>query len=170
MGKDALSIAEGKIVTLHYTLTDDEGEVIDTSAGGEPMAYLHGAQNIVPGLERQLEGKGVGAKLKADVSPAEGYGEREGPGPQPVPRSAFPEDVDIEPGMQFTAEGPDGEMQPVWIAAAEGDTVYVDGEHPLAGVTLHFDIEVIGIRNATEEELAHGHPHGEGGHDHGHHH
>jgi FKBP-type peptidyl-prolyl cis-trans isomerase SlyD len=162
----ALPVAEGSIVSLHYTLRDDDGDVIDSSSGGEPLAYLHGAGNIVPGLERQLTGKTVGDRLTAVVPPEEGYGLPEGPGPQPVPRSSFPEDVELEEGLQFFARGPGGETIPLWVVEVGGDTVMVDGNHPLSGVTLHFEVEVVEVRAATAEEQEHGHPHGEGGHHH----
>jgi FKBP-type peptidyl-prolyl cis-trans isomerase SlyD len=159
-------IAPGKVVGFHYTLKSSTGTVLDKSEEDDPMLYLHGAENIVPGLERQMNGKKVGDKFNAEVAPAEGYGERQGKGPQPVPRAAFPEGIEIEAGAQFTAEGPDGELMPVWIAKVEADTVYVDRNHPLAGETLHFQIEVVSIRDATREETSHGHPHGPGGHHH----
>ena len=160
------TIAAGKVVSVHYTLRDDDGEVIDSSAGGEPLDFLHGAGNIVPGLERQLTGKQVGDKVTAVVPPEEAYGMPEGPGPQPVPRSSFPDDVELESGLQFFARGPSGDRIPLWVVEVTDDTVLVDGNHPLAGMTLHFDVEVVGLRDATAEEQAHGHPHGEGGHHH----
>lgn len=165
------TISAGKVVAFHYTLTDADGDVIDTSSGRAPLDYLHGAGNIVPGLERQLEGLVVGARLDAVVPAAEGYGERQFPGPQAVPREAFPEDVEIHPGMQFAAQGPRGEMIPLWVKKVEAETVWVDRNHPLAGVELHFAVEIVSIRGASDEELAHGHPHGPDGHGgHGHDH
>ena len=162
------NIADGTVVSMHYTLKDKEGTVIDTSDGRDPMAYLHGHKNIVPGLERQLSGKAVGDKVDAVVEPNEGYGVRQGPGPQPIPMSAFPEGADKElaAGMQIAVQGPDGQPMPLWIVDIQGDQVMVDPEHPLAGVQLHFAVEITEIRAASEEELAHGHPHGPGGHDH----
>ncbi len=160
------SVAINKVVSIHYTLTNDDGDVLDSSAGGEPLAYLHGAGNIVPGLEKQIEGKFVGDKFDAVVAPAEGYGERTGPDPQAIPRSAFG-DVPVEPGMSFVIEDEDGNQTPLWIVDIDDEQVYVDGNHPLAGETLHFAIEVVGIRDATALELAHGHVHGDG-HDHHH--
>lgn len=144
---------------MHYTLTTPEGQVIDSSAGGTPLTYLHGANNIVPGLEGKLTGHVVGDRIQAIVPPSEGYGERTGPGPQAVPRDRFPAGEELHAGMQILAQGPDGQPFPLWIAKVEQDNVYVDHNHPLAGVTLHFDVEVTGIRAATAEELAHGHPH-----------
>jgi FKBP-type peptidyl-prolyl cis-trans isomerase SlyD len=157
------TIADGKVVLFHYTLKNDAGETLDSSAGGEPMPYLHGASNIVPGLERQMSGKKAGDKFEAVVPPEEGYGVREGDA-QPVPRSAFPPNVDIQAGMQFMATDDDGNQIPVWIAKVSDESVWVDPNHPLADVTLHFDVEVTGVRDATDEEKEHGHPHMPGHH------
>ena len=163
-----LLIADGHVVVLNYTLRSDEGEVIDASTTEDPMAYLHGADNIVPGLEQALSGKAAGFTGKVTVAPEDGYGEREDLPPQAVPRAAFPPNVQLAPGMQFMAEGPDNHPAPIWISRVEGDQVFVDPQHPLAGKTLHFDVEVLAVRKATENELSHGHPHGPDGH--GHHH
>jgi FKBP-type peptidyl-prolyl cis-trans isomerase SlyD len=160
------TIAAGKVVALHYTLRDDQGVLIDGSAGGDPLAYLHGAENLVPGLENALEGHKVGDKLSVTVLPQDGYGLREGPGPQAVPRDAFPEDAELEEGMPFCVENEDGEEIELWISRVEDSEVFVDVNHPLAGVTLCFDVEIVSIRDATVEEQVHGHPHGPGGHDH----
>jgi len=162
-------ISDGNVVLFHYTLKNGEGETLDSSEGADPLFYLHGAGNIVPGLEEELTGKSVGDKMSVVVPPEKGYGVRGGPGPQPVDRAAFPAEVTLEVGMQFHAEAPDGSPLTLWISAIEGDQVMVDANHPLAGVTLHFDIEVTGIRSATDDELAHGHPHGPDGTA-GHHH
>ena len=159
--------ADGTVVSIHYTLRDDDGDVIDSSVDSEPLDYLHGAGNIVPGLEAAREGKAVGAKFKVTVPPADGYGER-GPDPKPVPRSAFPDDMELEPGTQLFVRGPDGEPFPVWIAGVSDEDVMLDQNHPLAGATLHFEVEVLSVRAATKDELEHGHPHGPDGH--GHHH
>jgi FKBP-type peptidyl-prolyl cis-trans isomerase SlyD len=161
------TIADGKVVAFHYTLTNNDGEKLDSSHDrGEPLAYLHGASNIVPGLEKQLSGLAVGAKLDAVVPPEEGYGERGVPPPQPVPKNAFPEGMPIEKGMPVQAQSPDGQMMMLFIDRIEDDTVYVDHNHPLAGVTLNFAVEIMSIRDASDEEKAHGHPHGPGGHHH----
>lgn len=162
-------IADGQVVIMQYTLRADDGELLDSSSPGEPMAYLHGAENIVPGLERALTGKSVGYKGKVVVLPADGYGEREDEEPDAIPRKAFPADMDIEPGMTFMAEGPNNEHAPIWVVAVEGDRIIVDSQHPLSGKTLHFEVEITGIRPATADELEHGHPHGPDGHS-GHHH
>jgi FKBP-type peptidyl-prolyl cis-trans isomerase SlyD len=163
-----LTIADGLVVVLSYTLRSDEGQVIDASTADEPMAYLHGADNIVPGLEQALTGKTLGFRGKITVAPEDGYGEREDLPLQAVPRSAFPAQTKLAAGMQFMAEGPDEQPAPIWIARIEGDQVWVDSQHPLAGKTLNFEVEVLAVRQATENELSHGHPHGPDGH--GHHH
>ncbi len=159
------TIAAGKVVFFHYTLTNDAGETIDSSRGGQPLPYLHGASNIVPGLEKQLEGKALGDKLQAVVTPEEGYGVRRGEA-MPVPRDQFPDDIELQPGMQFFGEDPDGNRFPLWIAAVEDEMVLVDPNHPLADVTLHFDVEIMSIRDASDEEKDHGHPHRPGMHHH----
>src|SRR3954468_3755232 len=163
-----LIIADGLVVVLNYTLRSDEGEVIDSSTADDPMAYLHGADNIVPGLEQALTGKTVGFTGKVTVAPEDGYGEREDIAPEAVPRSAFPADLKLVAGMQFMAEGPDATHAPIWIASIDGDQVFVASQDPLAGKTLPFALEVLDVRKANENELSHGHPHGPDGH--GHHH
>ncbi len=160
-----LAVAKDTVVKIHYTLTNGAGEVLDSSSGGDPLGYLHGHSNIIPGLESQLEGKNVGDKLIANVSAADGYGVRDDELVQEVPRAAFPEDPEPAAGMQFQAEGPQG-AQMVTVTAVSADTVTVDGNHPLAGVDLSFDVEIVEIRAASEEELSHGHVHGPGGHHH----
>jgi FKBP-type peptidyl-prolyl cis-trans isomerase SlyD len=159
------SVAADKVVFFHYTLHNDEGELLDASGDGTPMPYLHGAQNIVPGLEKAMHDRKVGDSFEVKVSAAEGYGERV-EGNAVVPRSAFPAEVELEPGMSLLADGPDGQPVPLWITKVEGDEVTVDPNHPLAGVDLNFKVEIAEIRAATAEELEHGHPHAPGGHEH----
>jgi FKBP-type peptidyl-prolyl cis-trans isomerase SlyD len=159
-------IGAKRVVTLHYTLKDGAGKELDSSAGGEPLTYLHGSGQIVPGLEKALTGKRAGDKANVVVPPAEGYGERKGKGAQRVPRAAFAGIDEIEVGMAFDTEGDDGHSQTVWITAVEKDVVTIDLNHPLAGETLHFDVEIVAVRKATNEELSHGHVHGPGGHHH----
>ncbi len=161
-------ITANKVVTIHYTLRNDAGEVLDSSDGGDPLAYLHGADNIVPGLERQLEGRKVGDKLQAKVAPADGYGEKTPGGPKAIPKSAFA-GMEVAPGMTFMVEDDDGDHMPLRVVGVAGDEVLVDMDHPLAGETLHFDVEVLEVRDATAEELSHGHVH-DGSHHHGHDH
>ena len=156
-----------KVVLIHYTLTDDSGEVLDTSSGREPLAYLHGKGNIIPGLESALMGKKAGEKLNVQVEPAEGYGERDEQLVQDVPRQAFENVGEVNPGMQFQAQTPQGQTRIVTVTQVADDVVTVDANHPLAGARLTFDVEITEVRDATAEELAHGHVHGPGGHDHG---
>ena len=161
------AIADGTVVQFHYTLTNGEGEVLDSShERGNPMAYLHGAGNIVPGLERQMVGHVAGDSFKAVVVPSDAYGERVGDGPQPVPKTEFPDDAPLQAGVRFGAVTPDGEQIVLWIVDVQDDVVLVDVNHPLAGVTLTFDVNIVDLREASEEEQTHGQPHGPGGHHH----
>jgi len=155
------AVANGKVVAIHYTLKDAEGNVLDTSQGQEPLVYLHGGQNIVVGLEKGLEGKAIGWKGDVEVSPEDGYGALSGNPPQPVPRETFPEDMELAPGMQFLVQAPDGNMMPIWINEVTADVVHIDLDHPLAGATLYFtDLEIVTVREPTPGELENGHPHG----------
>lgn len=162
-------IESGKVVFINYTLKNDAGEVLDTSEGGDPLFYLHGAQNIVEGLEEELSGKKVGDSLSVSIPPEKGYGTRVEPGVQEFERTIFPPNVELEVGMPFHAELPDGRMVAFWVQKIEEDKVYMDPNHPLAGETLNFDVEVVRVRDANDEEKEHGHPHGPEG-DAGHHH
>ena len=159
-------IAVNKAVSIDYTLTNDAGEVIDSSAGGAPLVYLHGAGNLIAGLEKALEGKQAGDELSVAIEPEDGYGEYSAELVATLSRDMF-EGVDqLEVGMQFHASGPDGSMQVVTVRDLDGDDVTVDGNHPLAGQRLNFQVKVVTVRDAAAEELAHGHIHGEGGHHH----
>ncbi|MBN8739690.1 MAG: peptidylprolyl isomerase [Lysobacterales bacterium 69-70] len=160
-----MQIAERRVAAFHYTLTNDKGEVIDSSEGREPLVYLHGVGNIVPGLEREMSGKKAGDSFNVVVAPEEGYGVHHAQLIQQVPREAFQGVDTIEPGMQFHANGPQGPMT-VTVAAVDGEMVTIDGNHPLAGQALHFAIEITGVRDASPEEILHGHVHGAGGHQH----
>jgi FKBP-type peptidyl-prolyl cis-trans isomerase SlyD len=160
-----MQIANQSVVLMHYTLTNDKGEVLDSSAGADPLAYLHGSGNIIPGLENALTGKQAGDKLKVTVAPQDGYGVRDDKLVQQVPRRAFQGVANIQAGMSFTADGPNGPTR-VTVTKVLGDMVTVDANHALAGETLNFDVEITEVRAATEEELAHGHVHGAGGHHH----
>ncbi|HRI06840.1 MAG TPA: peptidylprolyl isomerase [Nannocystaceae bacterium] len=157
------SVRDGKVVLFNYTLRNDEGEVLDASDPGEPMAYLHGADNIVPGLESEMSGKSIGARFDVVVPPELGYGRREEPGLRAIPRDAFGDDMELAEGMELILEDDEGDLMPIWIAEVHADAVIVDVNHPLADETLHFAVEIVGIRDATESELEHGHPHGPGG-------
>lgn len=160
-----MQIADRHVAYFHYTLTNDAGETLDSSAGREPLPYLHGAGNIVPGLENALAGRQAGDKLNVDVKPEDGYGPRIEELVQVVPKSAFQGVADLKPGMQFQAESNQGPMS-VIVTDVTGDKVTVDGNHPLAGETLHFAVEITEVREATTEEVLHGHVHGAGGHHH----
>lgn len=160
-----MQIADKTVVSLDYTLKDDQGNTLDSSSNGE-FVYLHGAQNIIPGLENALTGKSSGDEISVSVSPEEGYGERNEVMIQTVPRDMFEADQAIEPGMQFHAESPEGDMITVTVTGVDEEGVTVDGNHPLAGLNLNFDVKIVEVRQATEEELAHGHVHGPGGHQH----
>ncbi|BBG30471.1 MULTISPECIES: FKBP-type peptidyl-prolyl cis-trans isomerase [Zymobacter] len=157
-----MQIAQNSVVAFHYKLTNDAGEVVDSSEGREPLTYIHGAGNIIPGLEKQLEGHKAGDSLTAHVEAAEAYGEKNPQMIQQVPAAAFQGVENVEPGMQFQAQTEQGPLL-VTVVDVEGDTVTVDGNHPLAGQALHFDVTVDSVREASEEELAHGHVHGAGG-------
>ncbi|WP_458690326.1 FKBP-type peptidyl-prolyl cis-trans isomerase [Nocardia tengchongensis] len=161
-----MSIAADKVVSIEYTLTADDGEVLDTSVGDEPLVYLHGADNIVPGLEQALEGKTTGDELTVVVEPEDGYGDYLAELVSSVPRDMFEGVDELEPGMEFHAEAPDGESQIVVVQQVDGDEVIIDANHPLAGQRLNFAVKVVDVRDATEDELAHGHPHGDDDHDH----
>ncbi|HUL48101.1 MAG TPA: peptidylprolyl isomerase [Steroidobacteraceae bacterium] len=156
-----MPIAQDDVVTIHYTLKDDADKVIDSSSGGEPLAYLHGHGNIVPGLERELAGKSAGDRLTVRVPAAEGYGEYDRALVQNVPRRSLKGIANLRVGMRLQAG-----HQAVTVTHIAGDMVTLDGNHPLAGQNLNFDIEITAVRPATEEELAHGHVHGDGGHHH----
>ena len=160
-----MQVESRKVVILNYTLTDNNGNIIDKSTDSS-FAYLHGASNIIPGLENALHGKKAGDEMNVSVSPQEGYGERDNSKTQQVPKEMFPEDAEIEPGMQFHAQGPNGETIVVSVSSVEDDTVTVDGNHPLAGVHLNFAVEIVEVRDASQEEIEHGHVHGPGGHQH----
>ncbi|MDQ7011374.1 MAG: peptidylprolyl isomerase [Mariprofundaceae bacterium] len=160
-----MQIAKHKVVSIDYTLTNDAGDVVDSSAGGEPLVYLHGMHNIIPGLEHALEGKSTGDTLQVTVAPEDGYGERVDAMVQTVPRELFQGVDQLEVGMQFQANTDSG-VQVVTITAVNGDEVTVDGNHPLAGENLNFDVTVVDIRDASHEEIEHGHVHGPGGHQH----
>ena len=160
-----MQIAERTVASFHYTLTNDAGDVLDSSQGREPLAYLHGAGNIVSGLEREMSGHVVGDKFSVDVAAVDGYGDYIEELVQVVPRKSFEGVENLAVGMQFQAQTGQGAIAVV-ITEIEGEEVTVDGNHPLAGETLHFAVEITEVRAATDEELQHGHVHGAGGHHH----
>jgi FKBP-type peptidyl-prolyl cis-trans isomerase SlyD len=160
-----VEIAKNRVVSFHYTLRDEQGQVLDASGERGPMSYLHGKNNIIPGLEQALAGKSAGDKVEVTVPPEQGYGLRSDALVQIVPRSKFPEGAELAPGMQVRASGPRG-ARLVTVVRVERDFVTVDANHPLAGRTLCFSVEIADVRKATHEEIAHGHVHGPGGHHH----
>lgn len=160
-----MQITQDAVVSLHYTLTNDKGETLDSSAGGEPLVYLHGNGNLIAGLENALSGKQAGDKLQVKIAPADGYGEYNKALIQRVPRRSFRGISDVRIGMQFQVQSDTGPRS-VTVTQVVGDMVTVDGNHALAGQNLNFDVEVTEVRAATDEELAHGHVHGPGGHHH----
>lgn len=151
-------IGQNSVVSIQYTLKNDSGDVMDQSPEGEPLVYLHGASNIIPGLEKELTGKVAGAEFQARIEPEEAYGQHNPEMIQEVPRTAFPADTEIAPGMRFNAQSPNGPVT-VLVAAVAEETVTVDGNHPLAGQTLHFEGKIEEVREATSEEVDHGHVH-----------
>ena len=160
-----MEIAADRVVTIHYTLKDDKGVVLDSSSGGEPLAYIQGHGNLVVGLEKALEGKQDGAALAVVVSPQDGYGVHDAALIQRVPKRSLQGSGEIKKGMQFQGQTGDG-MRLFTVTAIVGDMITLDGNHPLADQTLHFDVQIVGVREATAEELEHGHVHGAGGHHH----
>ncbi|MDH5407908.1 MAG: peptidylprolyl isomerase [Gammaproteobacteria bacterium] len=161
-----MQIGKNTVVTIDYTLKDDEGQIIDTSEGAEPLAYLHGAENIIPGLENALEGKAAGDSLSVSVKPEEAYGVHDESKVQSVSKEMFEGIDEINVGAQYHAADPDGNNITITVVEVTDDNVVIDGNHPLAGMNLNFDVTVVDIRDASEEELSHGHVHGPGGHHH----
>jgi FKBP-type peptidyl-prolyl cis-trans isomerase SlyD len=161
-----MQIAKHTVATIDYTLTNSEGHVLDRSRDGQPLSYLHGVGGIIPGLEAALEGKSAGEKISVTIPPEKAYGARNEELVQDVPRQMFQGVNSIEPGMQFQAHGKDGHARIVTVLDVAPESVRVDANHPLAGETLKFDVNVVGVREATAEELSHGHVHGPGGHQH----
>lgn len=172
-----LLVADDHVVTIHYTLRDIEGSVRDSSSGGDPLPYLHGHGNIVPGLEAALAGKAIGDKVEGlHVPPEQGYGLHDENLDLAIPLTSFPDEMrdQLEVGVQFVAEHPENDEQTVLYTVLGQDqddddgspVILVTGNHPLAGDVLVFDVEIVGIRAATADEIEHGHSHGEGGHHH----
>lgn len=159
-----MTIKTNSVVAFHYTVRDEDGVKLDSSEGSAPLTYLHGASNIIPGLEQALAGKSKGDSLEVTIPPEEAYGVYHDGLVEAVPKDAF-EGADIEVGMRFEAQTSDGPISVV-ITGIEGDHVTVDGNHPLAGKSLSFSVTIEDIRDATAEEISHGHVHGPGGHHH----
>ena len=160
-----MHIEKNRVVTFNYTLRDEQGAVLDSSSGRGALSYLHGKGNIIPGLEQALAGKSAGDKLDVTVAPEQGYGARDERLVQIVARAKFGEVASLAPGMQVRANGPQGPRM-VTVVRVDRDFVTVDANHPLAGRTLLFSLEVADVRKATHEEITHGHVHGPGGHHH----
>lgn len=155
----SLLIGDKVVVSMHYKLTDDDGTVLDSSEGSEPLTYLHGGGNIIPGLEKALIGKAEGSILHVKIEPAEAYGEIIPELIQTVERAAFQGIESVEVGMTFEAQGPNGIVQQIMAKNVDHDEITIDANHPLAGITLNFDVQIIKLRDATNEEIAHGHVH-----------
>ena len=160
-----MKVTRDKVVSLRYTLRGDSGDTIDSSAGGEPLAYVHGNGSLLPALEQELEGHTAGDKLAVRLAAKDGYGERDESLVQSLERKTLATIGKLKVGTQFHAQVPGG-ARVMTITAVEKAKVTVDGNHPLAGQNLHFEVEVVEVRDATAEELAHGHVHGPGGHHH----
>jgi len=160
-----MQIEQNSVVTLHYTLKDNDGNIIDQSDDGS-FLYLHGAMNIIPGLENALSGKAAGDEISVKVAPEEGYGEKDPQRIQEVPKEMFDNTDQIQPGVQFHAQGPDGNAVVVTVVEVKDEAVVIDGNHALAGMDLNFDVKVVDVREASAEEIEHGHVHGPGGHQH----
>lgn len=154
-----MNIQNQAVVSIHYTLTDENGEVLDSSSGDDPLTYLHGTGAIIPGLESELDGKESGDKLNVAVEPQEAYGEFDESLVQQVPREIFNEIPDLAPGLRLRTTEPDGPGKIITVVAIEDEAVTINANHPLAGMTLHFAVEVEDVREATDQEIEHGHVH-----------
>lgn len=164
---EALKVKDGVVVSLDYVLRLDDGEVVDSSEGDEPLQYLHGYGQIIPGLEKALVGLGIGDSKTVSVPAADAYGEVDMDAFELVPRSMFPDDLELEEGLELSLRDVEtDEPFDATVAEVRDDEVLLDFNHPLAGETLHFEVRIPAIRPATKEELAHGHAHGGDGHHH----
>lgn len=159
-----MKIAKNTVVSFDYTLTDDTGKVIDSSTDSAPLDYIQGHGQIVPGLEREMEGKEVGAEFKIKIKPEDGYGVRHDERTMKVPRAELPPELEPEVGMQLAGESQGGDPVPLWVTEVGTSHVTLDGNHPLAGQNLNFEIAIRGVREPSKDELSHGHVHGPGGH------
>ena len=160
-----MQVTKDKVVALDYTLSNEQGQVLDSSQGRGPLTYIHGVGGLIPGLEKELEGKSAGDQVKCRVDPEQAYGQHNPNMVQKVPRTAFRTQNELKPGMQFQAQTPQGSVL-VTVTNVGDDEVTVDANHPLAGMPLNFDVKVVDVRDATAEELQHGHAHGAGAHQH----
>lgn len=154
-----MKIEDNRVVSIHYVLTNETGETLDSSEGQDPLTYLHGTGSLIPGLERELAGKAVGDELEAVISPADAYGEQDDALIREVSRSAFEGVESLEPGMQFQANGENDAVQLITVVKVEEELVTVDANHPLAGVILNFSVKIEDVRGASGDEISHGHVH-----------
>jgi len=161
-----MQVADNAVVGIEYTLKDSEGEVLDTSEGRGPLAYVHGKGGIIPGLQEALAGHSVGDELEVVVPPEKAYGQRNDQLLNRVPKEAFGGKLEFELGLQFPVQDQNGQMRMVTLVHIEDDAVVLDANHPLAGLELTFQVKIVEVREATAEELEHGHAHGPGGHSH----
>lgn len=157
-----LMIGKNSVVSLHYTLRNDEDEILDSSEGKQPLIYLHGADNLIPGLEAELQGKTSGTSFSASIPPEQAYGEIRDELIQVINRDMFQGVDQIEPGMSFVAQGEGDAQQQIRVTEVDGDDITIDANHPMAGLTLHFEVEVVDVREGTEQEIEHGHVHQDG--------
>lgn len=154
-----MKISNDCVVAIHYTLTDDNGATLDSSSGGEPLQYLHGARGLIPGLEQQLEGREAGHEFTASIQPEDAYGVQDAQLVQEVPLQALAEIENLTVGMQLQSRAPDGNVQMLVVEAIGEESATLNANHPLAGQVLHFEVSVASVREASEEEVEHGHPH-----------
>ncbi len=160
-----MKIEKHSVVGIEYTLKDNAGVIVDSNAGGDPLLFIQGMGTLVPGLEIALEGRGLGESFDVEVKAVDGYGEYDPERKRGIPRASVPQLADAKPGMMLQASGPEG-VSVVTVAEVTDTEIIIDGNHPMAGKDLYFSIRIAEIRKATDEELAHGHVHGAGGHHH----
>lgn len=161
-----MAIGVNKVVTMNFTLKDDKGNVLDTTENTQPFSFLSGNNQILPKLEENIDQMIIGAKKNVKIEASEGYGEYNDKAVQQVDKKNFPENINLEEGMRFVANSPEGKEMPFTVNKVEEEQVTIDFNHPLAGKDLNFDVELLDVRDATQEELSHGHVHGPGGHQH----
>lgn len=161
-----MSVGMNKVITFNYILKDEEGTLLDSSSNKEPMAFLSGSKQIIPKLEEVLNGMIIGSKKSVKVSAADAYGEYSEDAIQKIKKDQFPEEAKIEVGMTYLANSPDGKQMPFLVSEINDQDITIDFNHPLAGKNLEFDVELLDVRDATPEEIQHGHVHGAGGHHH----